>query len=128
MAQIGSPGVTAGQGKYVWYRELTSYHWFVVVVASVGWMFDTMAQQLFNLARKPAIAELLGGHASNAAVSEQAGYSTAIFMVGWALGGVLFGILGDRLGRAKTMTLTILSYSVFTAISVVATGIWDFNL
>jgi MFS family permease len=118
----------ATQGKYVWYRELSRYHWFVVAVASMGWMFDTMAQQLFNLARRPAIAELLGPAATAEEIGAQAGYSTAIFMVGWALGGVLFGILGDRIGRAKTMVLTILSYSIFTAISVIATGIWDFNI
>ena len=128
MADAGSLKVPADQDKYVWYRELTGYHWFVVAVASVGWMFDTMAQQLFNLARKPAITELLGGHPSAAVVGEQAGISTCIFMVGWALGGVLFGVLGDRIGRAKTMTMTILSYSLFTAISVAATGLWDFNL
>jgi MFS family permease len=94
----------------------------------MGWMFDTMAQQLFNLARKPAIRDLLGGRASDATVSEQAGYATMIFMIGWALGGVVFGILGDRLGRAKTMIMTILCYSVFTGLSVLSTGVWDFNL
>jgi MFS family permease len=128
MANSGSPSIASDQGKYVWYRELTGYHWFVVIVASVGWMFDTMAQQLFNLARKPAITELLGGNPSAGLVGEQAGISTCIFMVGWALGGVLFGILGDRIGRAKTMTLTILSYSLFTAISVIASSVWEFNL
>ena len=117
-----------GQPKYAWYRELTGYHWFVIIVASVGWMFDTMAQQLFNLARKPAITDLMGGKASGASVDLQAGISTAIFMVGWALGGVLFGILGDRIGRAKTMTLTILSYSLFTVVSMASTGIVDFNV
>jgi MFS family permease len=61
-------------------------------------------------------------------VDAQSSYSTCIFMIGWALGGVLFGILGDRIGRAKTMTMTILSYSLFTAISVAATSIWDFNI
>ncbi len=39
-----------------WYRELHRYHWFVLIVASLGWLFDTMDQQLFNLARRPAIA------------------------------------------------------------------------
>src|SRR6476469_9000119 len=96
--------------NYKWYRELTGYHWFVLAVASMGWMFDTMAQQLFNLARKPAIKELLGPGASNATVDQQAAWATSIFMIGWALGGVIFGVLGDRLGRAKTMKITILTY------------------
>ena len=111
-----------------WYRTLTRYHWFVLVVASVGWMFDTMAQQLFNLARAPAIADLLGGHAPQSMVNEQAGYATMVFMIGWALGGVLFGVLGDRLGRAKTMMLTILTYTIFTGLGLLATGVWDFNV
>src|SRR3954466_6558477 len=98
--------------KYAWYRELTGYHWFVVAVASVGWMFDTMAQQLFNLARVPALRDLLGGKASASAVSVQAGDATMIFMIGWAVGGAIFGVLGDRLGRAKTMMLTILCYTI----------------
>ncbi len=113
--------------KYAWYRELTRYHWFVLAVASMGWMFDTMAQQLFNLARKPAIKELLGAGASNATVDQQAAWATSIFMIGWALGGVLFGVLGDRLGRAKTMTLTILTYTIFTGLSVFSTSVLDFN-
>lgn len=123
-----TPAVPPGQGKYAWYKELNRYHWFVVIVASVGWMFDTMDQQLFNLARKPAITDLLGGNAPNAVVDEMAGYATSIFMIGWALGGVLFGILGDRIGRVKTMTLTILTYTIFTGIVIFSRGIWDFAL
>ena len=42
-------------GLRPWYKELTRYHWFVFVVAALGWLFDTMDQQLFLLARKPAI-------------------------------------------------------------------------
>jgi MFS family permease len=117
-----------GQGKYAWYRDLSGYQWFVVIVATVGWMFDTMAQQLFNLARVPALRDLMGGHATPGAVSEQAGYATMIFMIGWALGGVVFGVLGDRIGRTKTMMLTILCYSLFTAASFFATGVLDFNI
>jgi MFS family permease len=117
-----------GQAKYAWYKDMTSYHWFVVVVASVGWMFDTMDQQLFNLARKPAITELMGAGSTSAQVDYNAGIATAIFMVGWALGGLLFGVLGDRLGRVKTMTLTILCYSLFTVANMFSTGVWDFCL
>ena len=114
--------------KYAWYRELTKYHWFVLAVASMGWMFDTMAQQLFNLARKPAIKELLGAGVSNATVDQQAAWATSIFMIGWAIGGIFFGVLGDRLGRAKTMTITILTYTVFTGLSVFSTAVWNFNV
>jgi MFS family permease len=124
---MGNQAVVTGQAKYSWYRDLTSYQWFVVAVASVGWMFDTMAQQLFNLARVPAIRDLLGGGATAGDVAKQAGMATMVFMIGWGLGGVLFGVLGDRLGRAKTMMLTILCYTLFTGLSMFATGVVDFS-
>jgi MFS family permease len=111
-----------------WYRELDRTHWFVLVVASLGWLFDTMDQQLFNLARRPAITELLGAGASPSTIAEYSGYATMIFILGWASGGVFFGILGDRIGRAKTMIYTILCYSLFTGLSVLSTGVWDFSV
>jgi MFS family permease len=55
-------------------------------------------------------------------------YATAIFLAGWALGGLFFGMLGDRWGRAKTMMLTILLYSMFTGLSAISTTVWDFAL
>jgi MFS family permease len=120
----------AGSTTEPWWKELTRYQWFVFVVASLGWLFDTMDQQLFNLARKPAITELLivpGGPApSSGAVAQESGFATSVFMVGWALGGIIFGVLGDRIGRAKTMMLTVLAYSAFTGLSAMAVGTRDF--
>jgi MFS family permease len=106
-----------------WWRELTRYHWFVLVVAALGWLFDTMDQQLFNLARVPAMRSLLKPGEDIALYS---GYSTAIFLIGWATGGLAFGVLGDRIGRAKTMMWTILIYSVCTGLSALSVGFWDF--
>src|SRR5437870_3145853 len=107
-----------------WYKGLSGYHWWVLIVASLGWLFDTMDQQLFNLARRPAIIELLGVRpgdpAASGAVAEHAGYATMIFMMGWATGGLFFGILGDRIGRVKTMIMTILFYSLFTGLSAIS--------
>jgi MFS family permease len=124
---------------YRWYRELNRYHWFVLTVAALGWLFDTMDQQLFALARRPAMTELVGTHpepgqtftdeqkAENArVVNEYAGYATSIFLLGWASGGLYFGVLGDRIGRAKTMVFTILIYSLFTGLSAISVGFWDF--
>ncbi len=115
-----------------WYKDLTRYHWFVLIVAALGWMFDTMDQQLFNLARKPAITELLRGTSSLApsagSVAEYEGYATMIFMLGWAIGGLFFGVLGDRIGRARTMLLTILTYSAFTGLSAFSWDVWSFSV
>ncbi|MBI3865833.1 MAG: MFS transporter [Planctomycetia bacterium] len=113
-----------------WYRELNRYHWFVLVVAALGWLFDTMDQQLFNLARVPAMRELLAdpetGTVDGAVVAKFGGYATSIFLIGWATGGLAFGVLGDRIGRAKTMLLTILIYSLCTGLSALSVGFWDF--
>jgi len=116
-----------------WWQGLTSYHWFVLVVAALGWLFDTMDQQLFNLARVPAMRELVvrSGDSEQEArerVAYYGGLATAIFLIGWAAGGVLFGILGDRIGRARVMVLTILVYSLFTGLSALSVGFWDFAL
>lgn len=115
-----------------WWRELNRYHWFVFVVASLGWLFDTMDQQLFNIARKPAIHELLGKELdhepSNEEVTEYSGYATSIFLIGWGTGGLLFGVLGDLLGRVRSLMLTILLYSLFTGLSALSTSVLDFSI
>jgi MFS family permease len=117
---------------YRWHRELNRYHWFVLTVAALGWLFDTMDQQLFNLARVPAMRELLapspGAVPDPAEVAKWGGIATSIFLIGWATGGLFFGVLGDRIGRAKTMLLTILMYSLCTGLSAFSVGFWDFAL
>jgi MFS family permease len=113
-----------------WWRLLTRYHWFVLIVAALGWMFDCLDQQLFNLARVPAMRDLLrsptGGPPDAAMVAKFGGYATSIFLIGWATGGLLFGMLGDRIGRARTMLYTILIYSACTGLSAMSVGFWDF--
>jgi MFS family permease len=112
-----------------WYAEMNRYHWFVLIVAALGWLFDCLDQQLFNLARKPAMESLLasaGAAADPKAVDFYGGLSTCIFLAGWATGGLIFGVIGDRFGRAKTMMITILIYSLCTGLSALSWGFWDF--
>src|SRR5436190_10332329 len=90
-----------------WTHELSRYHWLVLAVACLGWLFDTMDQQLFTLARKPAIIALLGTRPDDPRVDAYGAYATSVFIMGWGIGGLVFGVLGDRLGRVKTMALTI---------------------
>jgi MFS family permease len=108
-----------------WWREMTAYQWWVLGVATLGWLFDSMDQQLFVLARTPALRELLPG-IDEAELASYAGYATSIFIMGWASGGLVFGLFGDRWGRARTMSLTILLYSLFTGLSALSQSWWDF--
>jgi MFS family permease len=115
-----------------WYKTLTRYHWFVLAVCALGWLFDCLDQQLFVLARPAAMKSLVPERESPQATDlarRQAGDTvTSIFIAGWACGGLLFGMLGDRIGRAKTMIITILLYSIFTGLSALSTGVYDFAL
>ena len=124
------PSTPSPPGSGPWHRELTRYHWFVLLVAALGWLFDTMDQQLFNLARAPAMTELLateeGAPVDEKLVRRWGTVATSIFLIGWATGGLTFGVLGDRIGRAKTMMLTILLYSLFTGLSAFSWTIYDF--
>lgn len=106
-----------------WWRHLTGYHWFVFSMAALAWLFDCLDQQLFILARADAMRSLLpAGMDGNL----YGGYATSIFVAGWATGGLIFGSVGDRIGRARTLTITVLMYSVFTGLSALSKGWIDF--
>lgn len=106
--------------KVRWYEGLTGYHWLVLTVAALGWAFDTMDQWLYVLARQPALMELLSAAPEDPQVAYYAGLIQAIFIFGWATGGFLFGIIGDKWGRTRTMIVTILLYAGFTGLSALA--------
>src|SRR5262249_11885514 len=113
-----------------WYRQLTRYHWFVFAVAAIAWMADCLDQQLFNLARVMSLTDLLtvDGKVDADEVRRWAGIATSVFLIGWATGGLIFGMFGDRLGRVRTLTYTILLYSIFTGLSALSQGTWDYCL
>ena len=115
----------SSQPRQPWWKELTSYHWFVFSMASLAWLFDCLDQQLFILARNFAMESLLP---KGMDPGKYGTYATAIFVAGWATGGLIFGAMGDRIGRAKTLTLTVLMYSVFTGLSALSTGWIDFAI
>src|SRR3954454_12128802 len=102
-----------------WWRTFTREHWFVFVVASLAWLFDCLDQQIFNLARDGAMEALIP---DRKLATEYGPYTTSVFLVGWAIGGLIFGALGDRFGRARVLTISILIYSVCTGLSALAGG------
>lgn len=113
-----------------WYRGITPYQWRVFICVLLGWALDIMDGYLFAIILFPAMSQLLGTTESGV-IGWYGGIILSITMVGWAFGGILFGIIADRYGRAKTMALTILVYATFTALSGLAQSwvelaIWRF--
>jgi MFS family permease len=137
------------EGRY-WFQLLNRYHWFVLIVAALGWLFDCMDQRIFIASRQAALTELLGYKVQSGAsgpelvkldgqrvpaeaqvsarddVTWYSGLATTVFMLGWATGGLLFGVMGDRWGRARTMLLTILVYSIFTGLTALSRSWVDY--
>ena len=95
--------------------------WLVFWAAFLGWMFDGLEMGIFPLVARPALQELRPG-ADDQFVGLWMGYVTALFLVGAAVGGLLFGWLGDRFGRVRTMALSVLTYSLFTGLCFFATA------
>lgn len=107
-------------------ERLSRYHWIVIILASLGWLFDCMDQRLFVLAREAAVKGLLGDSIEAHQIKTYIGYATTSMILGWATGGIIIGMYSDRFGRVRALTITLLLYSIFTGLSGLAQGWTDF--
>jgi MFS family permease len=111
---------------------LTRYQWLVIFAAWCGWGFDVFDALLFNFVAPTCVPVLLGLEPGSAdarsATFLWTGIITAILLVGWASGGFLFGLVADRIGRQRTLLITILLYSVGSALCATAQDIWQLAL
>ena len=110
------------------FLEMDRYQWTVLFAAWLGWGFDVFDGLLFNYVAPNAVPTLLsiplGTRAALQATVRWTGILTSILLIGWAVGGILFGRVADRIGRVKTLLLTMALYSVGTAACAFATNIW----
>ena len=95
-----------------------------LLAAILGWMFDGFEMGLFPLIGQPALTDLLGPDAPPADTAKWFGAIIAVFLVGAASGGVLFGWLGDKIGRVRAMSISIFTYAIFTGLCGFATEAW----
>ena len=105
-------------------KRITSAQWLTLIAAFLGWMFDGVEMGIFPLCARPALLEMMGPDAGPK-VGEWMGIVTAMFLVGAAAGGLLFGWLGDRIGRVKAMTAAVLVYATFSALGAFAQEPWQ---
>ncbi len=99
--------------------------WLALVAALLGWMFDGLEMGLFPLVGRPALRDLFGQGVDEGAVGQWYGVITAGFLVGAATGGVLFGWLGDKLGRVRALTLSVVVYAGCSGASAFAAAPWQ---
>lgn len=111
-----------------WHEGVTPYQWLVLAVAWLGWVFDSMDATIYAIVLHPALGELLqtetGVPPAQEAIAWYGGIIFSIFLIGWAIGGVLFGMVADYFGRIKTLIATILIYSIFTGLAALSVDWW----
>jgi MFS family permease len=115
-----------------WRSGVTRYQWLVLFVAWLGWVFDAMDATIYAIVLHPALHDLLQTSRATPVSSEQIGWYGgiifSIFLIGWAVGGITFGILADRYGRTKVLIATIIIYAVFTGAAALAQTWWHLAL
>jgi MFS family permease len=119
--------------------QLSRAQWMVMLAALLGWFFDGYEIGLFPLVARPALQSVLGaggvggslalpGIKGDELIGQWMGTITACFLVGAALGGIVFGWLGDQIGRVRAMALSILVYSLVTGMGYFATTPWHLGI
>ncbi|SDR98595.1 MFS transporter [Bradyrhizobium canariense] len=108
-----------------WYQGIDRKLWIILAVTYVGWLLDSMDLNLFTVVLVPSLRELLGPQASPQTIGYYGGVIAAVQLLGWGVGGLIFGILGDYWGRSRTLCISIVVYALFTALSGFAATWWQ---
>jgi MFS family permease len=119
-------GAAPGGGRTV--LDMNRYQWTVLFAAWLGWGFDVFDGLLFNYVAPNAVPTLLGltigSPEAKKATLLWTGILTSILLLGWSAGGIIFGQVADRIGRTRTLLLTMLLYALGTATCAFAPNIW----
>jgi MFS family permease len=106
-------------------RDLTPQQWKSGIAAWLGWLFDGLDMHLYTLVAAPFVMQLLQASTpADPMVRRYSSWIQAAFLIGWALGGGFFGRVGDLLGRSRALSLTIVTYALFTGLSSFAQTWW----
>ena len=107
--------------------DMDRYQWTVLFAAWLGWGFDVFDGLLFNYVAPNCVPTLLGlkigSPEAKAATLQYVGIGTSILLIGWAIGGIVFGKICDRIGRTRTLLITMSMYAIGTALCAVAPNI-----
>src|SRR4029077_13443734 len=88
-------------------RDLSAQQWKSGLAAWLGWLFDGLDMPLYTLVAITLVGELLQADKTDPVVGYTSSWIQAACLIGWALGGGFFGVIGDRIGRTHALMLTI---------------------
>lgn len=121
MEQLSATRETSATSwSLAWIREITPYQWRVFLVVWLGWILDQTDFGLFSFVLRPALMELLGAQADLAEIGRVGGVLSMVGLLGWALGGFVFGVIADYIGRVRTLAVSIVVFSLFTGLQGLA--------
>jgi MFS family permease len=110
-------------------QDITSQQWKSGLAAWLGWLFDGLDMHLYTLVAIVFVEHLLESNQMNRGdAGYYASWIQAAFLIGWALGGAFFGVIGDRIGRTRALMLTILTYALFTGLSYFSQTWWQLGI
>jgi len=127
-ASASAGAVRERHSRIAWLAEISRYQWLVFFVAWLGWSLDGADFNLYSLVLRPSLTELLGGQVSVEQLGLVGGWISTVGLLGWAIGGFVFGVLADYIGRVRTLAMSIVIYSVFTALQGLAQAPWQLGL
>lgn len=104
--------------------RITSYQWMMFCLCWLAGIFAGMNANLFSLMLPQAMQEVLGTN-DRAAISQMGSYILSLFLIGWMAGGLVFGVVGDRFGRVRALTISIVLYALSTGVVSFATFSWQ---
>jgi MFS family permease len=107
-------------------KGLTFSQWLVLAACFLGWMFDGVEMGLFPQVVRPALNSM--GMTNDSEVGVYNGYIMAAFLLGAATGGLAFGWLGDKIGRVRSMVISITVYSLLTGACALAQAPWHLGV
>ena len=93
--------------------RVSAYLWWAFALCFLSNVLAGLSSTLTSVYLPVMVADLLGTRASQS-LSQVSAYINALYFVGWAIGGMTWGWIGDRIGRARALALAVGMYGLFT--------------
>jgi MFS family permease len=107
-------------------EKISGYHWVLFLICFFGNVLGGMSSTLMSVYLPVVVTDLLGT-VDEGQLGFVSAYINALYFVGWAIGGLTWGLIGDRIGRAKSLALAVSMYGLFTLLKSFAPS-WEIIL